>query len=111
MLRHPSTEELLMSHDQYFNENLTASADPAVYDFGVVLLTKFSSLGDRIYSKLEGHSPYKRLVNMRVSDDNVYLIGRIKTGQQPNSWDAWVYVADASSGNQLYEKFDRHTGW
>jgi hypothetical protein len=99
----PSSEDLLLSHDSYFKEDLASHADPSAYDFGVAVLTKFSSQGERLYAKLEGRSTSKRLLNMRVGDDGVYLIGRIKTGDQPNSWDAWMYAADPSNGNELYE--------
>lgn len=99
----PSSEELLTNHDTYFKEDLMSQADPAVFDFGVAVLTKFSSQGERLYAKLEGHSRFKRLINMRVSDDGVYLVGRVKTGQEANSWDAWMYAADGSTGNEMYE--------
>ncbi|MEI9920828.1 MAG: hypothetical protein WDO14_18850 [Bacteroidota bacterium] len=99
----PSTEELLINHDSYFSEDLTASADPATYDYGVAVLTKFSSEGERLWAKLEGHASNTRLLGMRVGNNSVYFIGRQKTGTEANSWDAWVYAADAPAGSKLYE--------
>jgi hypothetical protein len=98
----PSTEELIYNHDLLFNENLMAETDPAVYDFGVAILTKLSSNGDRLYSKLAGRSTNKRLLNMRVTDQGVFLTGRMKMNLNPNGWDAWVYAADPN-GNMIYE--------
>jgi hypothetical protein len=98
-----SHEELLQSHDEMFNSNLMSETDPAVYDFGLAILTKISPNGERLWSKLEGHSTKKRLLNMRVSDDAVYLVGRVKQNTDPQGWDAWILSADASNGNVRYE--------
>jgi hypothetical protein len=98
----PSHEELLFNHDRFFNENLQTGTDPANYEFGVAILTKFSSDGARLFAKREGYGKYKKLLNMRVSSNGVFLTGRVKVGQQPNSWDAWVCAADLN-GNEIYE--------
>lgn len=99
----PSSEDLLINHDPYFGDNLLAKANPSDYDFGAAVLTKFSPAGDRIYSELEGMSRQKRLLNMRVDKNGVYFIGRVKTGQEPNSWDAWLLKSDLATGALIYE--------
>lgn len=98
----PSTEELILNHDHYFGENLIASTDPANYDFGVAILTKFSSNGDRIFAKIASNSRQKRLLNMRVTDEGVFMAGRMKMNMEPNGWDAWAYAADLN-GNVMYD--------
>jgi hypothetical protein len=98
----PSNEELLFNHDLFFKENLSAGTDPANYEFGVAILTRFSSGGERLFAKREGYSRYKRLLNMRVGEEGVYLTGRVKTGQQSDSWDAWICASDLD-GNLIYE--------
>ncbi len=99
----PSTEELVQNHDLHFGENLYAETDPAVYDFGVMLLTKLSPNGQRTWSKLQGKSTKKRLLSVRVGDDGIYSVGRVKTGTEPNSWDAWVLKSDLTTGLAVYE--------
>jgi hypothetical protein len=99
----PSSSDLLLNHDPWFGENLMSQANDADYDYGAAVLTKFSATGDRIYSKLEGMSRQKRLLNMRVDDSGVYFIGRVKTGTQPNSWDAWVLKSDLATGSTIFE--------
>lgn len=98
----PSTEELIYDHDFYFGENLMAGTDPANYHFGTAILTKFSSDGRRLYSRLGSHSRQKRLLNMRVTDEGLFLTGRMKMGQDPAGWDAWVYKMDLN-GNVVYD--------
>jgi len=98
----PSGEEIISAHDSWFHENLSVGTVPGNYDFGVAILTKFSPEGDRIYAKLEGQSRSKQLLNMRVSNQAVYLFGRIKTGTNPESWDAWLLTAD-TQGNIVTE--------
>ncbi|MEO8474371.1 MAG: hypothetical protein ABI477_19365 [Chryseolinea sp.] len=93
-----SHEDILTNHDKEFNENLSAGADPGSYDFGVAIVTKLSPDGHRKYSNLMGTSNSKRLINMRVGNESIFLIGRVKTGGQLNSWDAWILAADASAG-------------
>jgi hypothetical protein len=99
----PSHEDVLTSHDLKFNENLSAEADPATYDWGVAILTKVSPNGERKYSSLHGRLTNKRLINLRVGEGSVYFIGRVKTGSEPASWDAWLLTADASTGNMKHE--------
>ncbi|MFZ5972934.1 MAG: hypothetical protein ACOYXA_15210 [Bacteroidota bacterium] len=100
----PSHEEVLLSHDALHNDNLASEANPGAYDWGVAIVTKLSPSGQRVYSKLLGKSTQKRLINLRVGGGTIYLVGRIKTGSAPDSWDAWVLAADASSGQQRYEQ-------
>lgn len=99
-----SHEDLLLSHDARFNDNLVSKADPGNYDWGVAVLTKLSPTGERKYARLTGMSTQKRLVNMRVGEEEVYLIGRVKTGVEPGSWDSWLLAADANSGVTKYER-------
>lgn len=99
----PSTEELLYNHDRLFGEDLMSGTDPSVYDFGLAVLTKMSASGERIYSKLQGNATKQRLINMRVHDNGVYFVGRIKTGTQPNSWDALIIKSDPVTGEHIYE--------
>ena len=91
--------------DAFFDENLTSQADPASFDFGVAVVTKISAQGIRNGAKLMG-SPgrSKRLLNMRVADDSIILVGRVKTGDQPGSWDGWVLSADSATGQVQYER-------
>ena len=99
----PSHEDLLMSHDTKFNENLSADADPGIYDWGVAILTKLSPNGERKYSRLHGHLTNKRLLNFRVGEESIYFIGRLKTSSEPGGWDAWLLTADATTGYMKQE--------
>lgn len=99
----PSDEDLLISHDAAFHENLSADANPGSYDWGVAILTKLSSTGERKYSRLEGHYTNKHVLNFRVGEGSVYFIGRVKIGSEPDSWDAWLLTADAANGNVKFE--------
>jgi hypothetical protein len=99
----PSHEDVIQSHDSKFNENLMAETNPGSYDWGVAILTKVSSSGVRRYSHLEGKQSNKRIINMRVGNDKVFLLGRVKTTKEPGGWDAWLLAADASTGNTTYE--------
>jgi hypothetical protein len=100
----PSTADVLPNHDAYFHENLMALANPASYDFGLAIVTKFSPDGNRMFATLAGSpSRYKRLLNMRVSDDGIYMVGRIKTGMEANSWDAWILTLNPENGVIKYE--------
>lgn len=98
-----SHEDLLLDHDQKFGENLSAGTDPANYEFGVAILTKINSEGNRIYSKLEGHSRQVRLLNMNVDHGSVYFTGRVKINKEPNGWDAWILHADPTTGMERYD--------
>jgi hypothetical protein len=100
----PSTEDVLTNHDAYFHETLMASANPESYDFGLAIVTKFSPEGNRLFATLAGSpSRYKRLLNMRVSDGGIHMVGRIKTGTEANSWDAWILTVDPENGSIKYE--------
>ena len=46
----------------------------------------------------------KRLLNLRVAGDALVLVGRIKTGDQPGSWDGWVLSAETASDHVRYER-------
>jgi hypothetical protein len=106
----PSHEESVYNHDAFFNENLMAETNPADYDYGVAIVTRLSPAGQRIYSKLHGKSRHKRLLNMRVSDEGLFLTGRIKVSQESGGWDAWVFAADLN-GNVMYDnKIDVRAG-
>lgn len=99
----PSSEELLISHDEHFGENLLAGTDPVGYNFGAVIHTRLTPSGSRMYSKVQGTSRDTRIINMRAANDGIYFVGRMKTGLNPNSWDAWVLKANIWSGAQIYE--------
>jgi hypothetical protein len=100
----PSHEDVLTSHDALYNDNLSGEANPGAFDWGVAIVSKFSPSGQRIYAKLLGKSTQKRLINLRVGGGTIYLVGRVKTGSAPDSWDAWVLAADESSGQMRYEQ-------
>ena len=100
-----STEDVLASHDAFFGENLTAKADPASFDFGTAIVTRITAQGSRSSARLLGApGRRKRLLNLRVAGDALVLVGRIKTGDQPGSWDGWVLSAEAASDHVRYER-------
>lgn len=99
----PSHEELLINHDAWFHESLLSGANPNAYEWGVAIVTKLSSAGERLCAQLVGGSNQIRLLNMRVGEGNVYLVGRIKTGSEPGSWDGWIHAADSETGNRKFE--------
>jgi len=41
---------------------------------------------------------------MRVADDSVLLLGRVKTGDQPGSWDGWILSSQTATGQVRYER-------
>ncbi len=102
----PSSESVLEQHDIAFGENLMAGADPDHFDFGTAVLTKLDADGRRVYAKLVGvpgrlagvPGRGKSLLNMRVGNDSVLLVGRVRTGSDPDSWDAWILEAQAGTG-------------
>lgn len=100
----PSHEDLLVSHDAYFQENLMAETNPGAFDWGVAVLTRVSASGERQYARLAGRLLNKRLINMRVGNGKIYLSGRVKTGTGPGDWDAWILVSDATTGITLFDK-------
>jgi len=100
-----STEDVLTNHDAFFGENLMAQADPASFDFGTAVVTRLSAEGIRNPAALMGApGRSKRLLNMRVANDSVVLLGRIKTGDQPGSWDGWILSSQAATGQVNYER-------
>src|SRR5205085_10092156 len=69
------------------------------------VLTKMTAAGERGFATLLGHPGRgKRLLNMRVTGDSVVLLGRIKTGSDPGSWDGWILSAQGASGEMAYER-------
>jgi hypothetical protein len=100
-----STEELLTAHDAFFGENLTSLADPANFDFGAAVLTRVGSDGRRTFARLLGMpGRNKRVLTLRVVGESAVLAGRVKTGNQPESWDAWILSARAATGDLAYER-------
>jgi hypothetical protein len=101
----PSTQEVLPAHDAFFGENLMAEADPANFDFGTAIVTRIAPDGSRRFATLAGiPGRQKRLLNLRIARDTVLLVGRQKTGDQPDSWDGWILSSDLSTGEPRYEK-------
>jgi len=99
-----ATESVLEKHDAAFGDKLLDGADPASFDFGTAVLTKLDAQGGRVYAKLLGTpGRQKRLLGMRAGDGSVFLLGRIKTGTAPESWDAWILSAAADTGALLRE--------
>jgi len=100
-----STEDVLPNHDAFFGENLLSQADPASFDFGTAIVTRIDAQGVRSFAKLLGTpGRNKRLLNLKVADDSVVLVGRVKTGGEPGSWDAWILSSQAASGQLEYER-------
>jgi hypothetical protein len=101
----PSTSEVLESHDAAFGENLMAGADPDHFDFGTAVLTKIDAQGQRAYARLLGTpGRFKSLLNLRAGNDALLLVGRVKTGTEPDSWDAWILSAEAGTGTVAFER-------
>jgi hypothetical protein len=103
-----STGEVLAAHDAFFGESLSSLADPAAFDFGAAIVTRIDAAGTRAPATLLGlPGRSRRLLNLRVVGDSVLLLGRIKTGDQPGSWDGWILA----SGPGGYERtFDVQSG-
>lgn len=101
----PSTADVLPAHDAFFDEHLLAGADEAHFDYGVSIVTRLSPDGDRTYTALSGLGTNKRLLNIRAAAQTLYLAGRIRVGDNPGDWDAWVQTLEASSGHALAEAF------
>ncbi len=100
-----STPEVLASHDAFFDEDLTSQTDPSSFEFGTAILTRIDAQGGRCFARLVGiPGRSKRLLNLRVAGDSVVLLGRIKTGDQPGSWDGWILSAHGASGAVEYER-------
>jgi len=99
----PSTPEVLTAHDAFFGEHLLDGADPDHFDYGVAIITRLSPQGARSYAVLSGLGTNKRLLNIRATAQTLWLTGRIRTGDQPGSWDAWFQSFDASTGQTRSE--------
>jgi hypothetical protein len=100
-----STDEVLVSHDAFFGEDLRALTDPANFDFGTAVLTQITGQGTRTFARLMGFpGRKKRLINMRIAGDSIVLVGRIKTGDQPGNWDAWILSSQAATLQLNYER-------
>jgi hypothetical protein len=100
-----STEDVLPSHDAFFGEDLLSQADPASFDFGTAIVTKITAQGVRSRASLLGRpGRYRRLLNIRVAGDSLLLVGRIRTGDLPGSWDGWILSSRAASGEVRYER-------
>ncbi len=101
----PSTEDVLPSHDAFFGEDLLSQADPGSFDFGVAILTRITAQGVRNPARLMGApGRRKQLLNLRAADGGVVLVGRVKTGDQPGSWDAWILSAEGATGAVKFER-------
>src|SRR5205085_5862158 len=100
-----STQEVLASHDPFFGDDLTSQADPASFDFGAAVVTRITAEGVRSFARLMGFpARNKRLLNMKVAGDSVILLGRVKTGDQPGSWDGWILSSRGETGQPVYER-------
>ena len=99
----PSTADVLPAHDAFFGEHLLAAADPAHFDYGVSIVTRLAPDGSRSYSVLSGLGTDKRLLNVRAGEGTLWLIGRVRTGDDPGGWDAWIQSFEASTGQVTAE--------
>jgi len=107
-----STEDVVPNHDAFFGEDLASLTDPASFDFGTAIVTTITAEGVRRPARLWGNpGRNKRLLNLRAAGDSLVLVGRIKTGNDPGSWDAWILSARADTGLVEYERnIDLHDG-
>jgi hypothetical protein len=100
-----SAPEVLSAHDAFFGEDLLSGTDPDNFDFDTAVVTRFTTDGVRSYARLLGHpGRSKRLLNMKAVRDSVVLVGRMKTGSEPGSWDGWILSARGASGEVAYER-------
>src|SRR6516162_6699426 len=99
----PSTADVLPAHDAYFGEHLLAGADPTHFDYGVSIITRLSGDGARRYAVLSGLGTNRRLLNVRATTGTLWLTGRIRTGNDPTGWDAWIQSFDAATGHSAAE--------
>ena len=100
----PSTAEVLTAHDAFFHEQLLAGADAPHFDYGVSIITRLSPGGERTYAVLSGLGTNKRLLGIRSTAQTLYLIGRVRVGNNPGDWDAWTQAFDASTGQASAER-------
>jgi hypothetical protein len=94
----PSTPDVLTAHDAFFGDHLLDGADPDHFDYGVSVITRLSPEGARSYAVLSGLGNGKRLLNVRATAQTLWLTGRIRTGNEPGSWDGWIQSFGASTG-------------
>lgn len=99
----PSTPDVLPAHDAFFGEHLLDGADPTHFDYGVAIVTRLSAAGARDHAALSGLGTNRRLLNVRATAGTLWLTGRIRTGDDPTGWDAWVQSLDASTGRAIAE--------
>jgi len=99
----PSTADVLPAHDAFFGEHLLDGADPTHFDYGVAIITRLSPDGARSYAVLSGLGTNRRLLNVRATTGTLWLTGRIRTGDDPTSWDGWIQSFDASTGQAMAE--------
>jgi hypothetical protein len=95
----PSTADVLRAHDALFGEQLLDGADPMHFDYGVSIVTRLSPDGERSYATLSGLGTNRRLLNVRATAGTLWLTGRVRTGNDPTSWDGWIQSFDASTGH------------
>jgi hypothetical protein len=101
----PSTADVLPAHDAFFHESLMSGADEPHFDYGVSIITRVSTEGQRTYAVLSGLGTSKRLLGIRAAADTLYLTGRVRVGSNPGDWDAWVQAFDAPTGQARTERF------
>ena len=89
---------MLPAHDAFFGEHLLDGADPDHFDYGVAVITRLSPEGARTYAVLSGLGTNKRLLAIRATAQTLWLTGRVRTGNEPASWDAWIQSFDTSTG-------------
>ena len=65
-------------------------------------MTKLAPQGGRVSSVLSGLGTNKRLLNVRAGGGKLFLLGRIKTGDELPDWDSWIQTFD-SDGHLLSE--------
>lgn len=100
-----STEDVVRSHDAFFGENLGAQTDPASFDFDTAIVTRLAADGGRSYARLLGHPGRNRqILSLRAAGDSFVVLGRLKTGQEPGSWDGWIAKARAATGEIEFDK-------
>jgi hypothetical protein len=99
----PSTAAVLPAHDAFFGEHLRDQADEPHFDDGVSIVTRLSPEGTRNYAVLSGLGTGKRLLNIRVAGQTLWLTGRARTSSDPAGWDAWLQSFEASTGRAQAE--------
>jgi hypothetical protein len=100
----PSTADVLPAHDAFFGEHLLDGADPTHFDYGVAIITRLGPDGSRSHATLSGLGTNRRLLGVRATGSMLWLTGRIRTGNQPASWDGWLQSFDPSTGHAIAER-------